>query len=73
MQTIKRIRGHVINVYECLNKEIAMYIVKEIGLIVQYLASFDSFKEAKEFADKHPKPTKIYQLLYDGQVEHGPL
>ena len=50
-----------------------MYIVKEIGLIVQYLSSFDSFKEAKEFADKHPKPTQIYQLLYDGQVEHGPL
>jgi hypothetical protein len=49
------------------------YIVKEIGLIVQYLASFDSFKEAKEFADKHPKTTQIYQLLYDGQVEHGPL
>lgn len=50
-----------------------MYIVKEIGLIVQYLASFDSFKEAKEFADKHQKPTEIYQLLYDDQVEHGPL
>lgn len=50
-----------------------MYIVKEIDIIVQYLASFESFKEAKEFADKHQKPTEIYKLLYDGQVEHGPL
>lgn len=30
-------------------------------------------KDFKEFAGKHQKPTEIYQLLYDGQVEHGPL
>lgn len=50
-----------------------MYVVKEVGLIVQYLGSFATFDEAKSFAEQHPRPTQIFQTLYDGQVERGPL
>ena len=50
-----------------------MFVVKEVGLIIQYLKQFDTFSEAKDFADRWPKPTAIYELLYDGQVEHGPI
>lgn len=50
-----------------------MFVVKEFGLIIQYLKSFKTFSEAKDFADSWDKPTGIYEILYDGQVENGPL
>lgn len=53
-----------------------MFVVKEYNLIAecyQYLKSFNTFGEAKDFADDWHNPTKIYEILYDGQVEHGPL
>lgn len=47
-----------------------MFVVKEIDLIIQYLKQFETLDEAKEFAANWGKPTAIYELLYDGQVEH---
>lgn len=49
------------------------FVVKEVNVVTQYLGSFTTFAEAKNFADSHDKPTLIYELLYDGQVEHGPI